>query len=111
MDMKVYDRNLAGAGSTASTHTQDVQKTGSGVSGGSLAGRAGGGDQVSLSGTLGKLSQALSAQGSQRAARTAALASAYRSGTYQPNVAGTVKGLISEALSASGGEAGWAEKS
>ena len=106
MDMKVYDRSLAGAGAAGSTRSEETQKAAGGRSAEThSAARSGAGDQVELSGTLGRLSQALSAQGTQRAAKVAALAASYRSGNYQPNSAGTAKGLVSEALSASGAPA------
>ena len=59
---------------------------------------------MELSGTLGRLSEALSTQGTERTAKVAALTTAYRSGNYQPNAAGASKGLVSEALSAAGGQ-------
>ncbi|HTX35618.1 MAG TPA: flagellar biosynthesis anti-sigma factor FlgM [Bryobacteraceae bacterium] len=102
--MKVYDRSLAGA-AAGSTRTEDTQKAGSSSSSGTpSSSRSTSSDQVQLSGTLGRLSQALSAQGSQRAAKVAALSAAYRSGNYQPDAAGTAKGLVSEALSGAGGQ-------
>jgi anti-sigma28 factor (negative regulator of flagellin synthesis) len=105
MDMKVYDRNLTGAAAAGSTRTQDTQKVESSPSGGAQSSsRSSAGDQVELSGTLGRLSEALSTQGTQRTAKVAALAAAYRSGNYQPNAAGASKGLVSEALSAAGGQ-------
>ena len=105
MDMKVYDRNLAGAAAAGSSRTEDTQKTANNQSGSThSSSRSAAGDQVELSGTLGRLSQALSAQGTQREAKVGALAAAYRSGNYQPNPAGTAKGLVSEALSSGGGQ-------
>jgi hypothetical protein len=103
--MKVYDRNLAGAASAGSAAATEVQKPGSSPSGGAhSSSRNSAGDQVALSGTLGRLSQALSAQGNQGAARVAALTSEYRSGNYHPDAAGTARGLVSEALSGGGGQ-------
>jgi anti-sigma28 factor (negative regulator of flagellin synthesis) len=105
MDMKVYDRNLTGAAAAGSTRTQDRQNAESSSSGGAQSsGLSGGGDQVELSGTLGRLSQALSAQGTQSASAVAELAAAYRSGNYQPNATGVSRGLVSEALSATAGQ-------
>lgn len=103
MEMKIYDRNLTGAAAAGSTRTQDTQKADSNPSTGvPSSSRSGGGDQVELSGTLGRLSQALAAQGTERASHVATLTAAYRSGSYQPDSMGASKGLISEALSASG---------
>jgi anti-sigma28 factor (negative regulator of flagellin synthesis) len=104
MDMKVYDRNLAGAAAAGSARPEEAQKAESSRSNAAQSSSRQAGDQVELSGTLGRLSQALSAQGTQRAAKVAALTAAYRSGTYQPNAAGTSKGLVAEALSAGGGQ-------
>jgi hypothetical protein len=103
--MKVYDRNLAGAASAGAAAAPDVQKAGTNPSGGAHSShRNAAGDQVALSGTLGRLSQALSAQGNQGAARVAALTSEYRSGNYHPNAAGAARGLVSEALAGGGGQ-------
>jgi hypothetical protein len=105
MDIKVYDRNLTGAAAGSSARTENTQKTESSPSSGSQSsGRSNAGDQVEFSGTLGRLSQALSNQGTQRAAKVAALAAAYKSGNYVPNAAGASKGLVSEGLSAGGGQ-------
>jgi anti-sigma28 factor (negative regulator of flagellin synthesis) len=100
MDIKVYDGNLAGAAASGSGRTADTQKVGgNAATGGLSSSSSAAGDQVQLSGTLGRVSQALSDQETQRAAKVAALSAAYRSGTYQPNPAGTARGLVSEALS------------
>ena len=104
MDMKVYDRSLAGAAAAGSTRTEETQKTGGTSSGPVQSSRGSSGDQVQLSGTLGRLSQALSEQGAQRAAKVAGLAAAYQSGNYQPNAVGTARGLVSESLSSAGGQ-------
>ena len=104
MEMRIYDRNLTGASSGCDS-TRQTQKPESGSAGGAeSSGRSTGADQVEFSGALGRLSQALSTQGSERAARVAALASAYRSGNYQPNALGASHGMIAEALSAAGGQ-------
>jgi hypothetical protein len=104
MDMKVYDLNFTGAAAAGPTRTQDGQRAESSSSGAQSSGRSGAGDQVELSGTLGRLSQALSAQGTQSASTVAALATAYRSGNYQPNATGASRALVSEALSAAAGQ-------
>jgi len=103
MDMRVNDRNLTGA-TAEFGRTQESQKTEcSASSGAQSTSRSAQGDQVELSGALGRLSQALNSQGTERAARVAALTAAYRSGSYQPNAMGASKGLVSEALSTGGG--------
>lgn len=104
MEIKVYDRNLTGA-SEGPSRPQDTQKTESSASSGAQSSsRTAASDQVELSGTLGRLSQALSTQGTERAAHVASLAAAYRSGAYQPDSLGTSRGLVAEALSAGGGQ-------
>ena len=105
MEIKVYDRNLTDA-STGTSRTQDTQKTENSASAGAQSSvRSSTSDQVQLSGTLGRLSQALSTQGAERTAKVASLAAAYRSGAYQPNAASAAaRGLVAEALSAGGGQ-------
>jgi len=103
MDMKVYDRNSAGVAGPAAGRTGEAPKTDRLQTGGAGASTQGGaGDRVEFSGTLGRLSEALSSQGSQRAAKVAALAQAYSTGNYRPNSAATSKAMVSEALSAAG---------
>ena len=103
MDMKIYNRSLTGAQAEAG-RTQETQKTESSASNGTNSpGRTAGSDQVELSGALGRLSQALSTQGSARTEKVASLASTYGAGGYQPNAQGASKGLVAEAMSAGGG--------
>jgi len=99
MDMKIYDRSLAGAAAAGCTQTEETQKAANSSSGSQSSSASATGDQVELSGTLGRLSQALSYQGDQRTARVASLTAAYQSGTYQASAAGAARGLVSEALS------------
>ena len=56
-------------------------------------------DRVEFSGTLSRLSRALTTFESTRASRVQALAVEYQSGRYKPDVAATSKGLVAEALS------------
>jgi hypothetical protein len=105
MDIKVNDHNLTGAAAGSSARAENTQKAGSSPSSEpQSSSRSTAGDHVEFSGTLGRLSQALSNQGTQRAASVAALGAAYQSGNYVPNAAGASKGLISEGLSAAGGQ-------
>jgi hypothetical protein len=53
---------------------------------------------VEFSNTLGRLSNALTADDSARSAKVNQLAAQYQAGNYQPNAAGAANGLISEAL-------------
>jgi len=100
--MKIYDLNLTGGASSAETaRAQEAQKLTQ--AGNSRAGGAGGSDdRVEFSSTLGSLSKALSAYGSDRASRVAALAAQYQSGTYRADAAATSRGIVSEALAAGG---------
>lgn len=99
--MRVDDRNLTSVPTAESGRTQETQRPGREDSlrpGSSVV--SGGGDQVELSSTLGSLSKAMSAYGSDRESKVAELAGQYSSGNYQPNSLATSRGLISEALAA-----------
>jgi anti-sigma28 factor (negative regulator of flagellin synthesis) len=99
--MRVDDRNLTNVPTTESGRTQETQRSSKQDAVQSTSGSEGGaGDQVELSSTLGSLSRAMSAYGSNRNDRIDEIATQYRDGTYQPNPVGTSQGLISEALAA-----------
>ena len=101
--MRVYDVNLTGTSAAESGRAKESQKAGlpgSGRAGGS--GAAGNGDRVEFSSTLGRLSQALTTDGSNRASRVQALAAQYQSGHYQPDSMATSRGMVSEALAVTG---------
>jgi hypothetical protein len=99
--MRVDDRNLTSVPAAESGRTQDTQRLGREDGLRSGPGSASGeGDQVELSSTLGSLSKAMSAYGSDRGSLVAALAAQYSSGSYQPNSLGTSQGMVSEALAA-----------
>jgi len=101
--MRVYDRNLTGASAAESGRAQETQRTDRNEgSGARSAAGAGAGDRVELSGTLARLSQAMSAHGSERAARVQSLTAQYRSGSYRPDSQATSRAMISEALTAGG---------
>jgi hypothetical protein len=99
--MRVDDRNLTSLPAVESGRTQETQRPGreDSVRTGSAVASAGG-DQVELSSTLGSLSQAMLAYGSDRGSLVSALAAQYGSGNYQPNSLGTSRGIVSEALAA-----------
>ncbi len=103
--MKIYDSNLGGAPATGAQRTQETQSADR--TGGARATPSGGdgGDRVEFSGTLGRLSRALSTSESDRAGRVQSLAAQYQSGTYRPDSAATGRAMIAEALGA-GVEAG-----
>ena len=101
--MRVYDLNLTSTSAAATGRAQETQRADQAASsraGGS--GTAASGDRVEFSSTLGRISQALAADGSDRASRVQALAAQYRSGQYQPDSMATSRGMISEALAATG---------
>jgi hypothetical protein len=101
--MRIYDVNLTGPSATESGRAQETQRSdraGGAKTGGAVAN--GNSDRVEFSSTLGRLSQALSADGSARASQVQSLAAQYESGNYRPNSAATSKGMVDDALSAGG---------
>jgi len=99
--MRVYDVNLTSTSVAGSGRAQDTQKAGqAGNSPAGGAGTAATGDHVEFSSTLGRISQALAADGSGRASQVQALAAQYQSGRYQPDSLAISRGMISEALAA-----------
>jgi anti-sigma28 factor (negative regulator of flagellin synthesis) len=101
--MRIYDQNLTGTtaaetGQAQKTHNPsragtDTSPARSGVDGSSN-------DRVEFSGTMSRLSRALSTFESTRANRVQALTTEYQSGKYKPDPAATSKGLVDEGLSA-----------
>jgi hypothetical protein len=101
--MRIYDVNLTGSSAVESGRAQETQRSDRGGSAKpGAAGAGGAGDRVEFSGALGRLSQAIAADGSARASRVQALAGQYESGSYRPDSLATSKGVVAEAL-ASGG--------
>lgn len=100
--MRVDDRNLTSIPAAESGRTQEAQRTSreDGARSVSSGENNGSGDQVELSSTLGSLSRAMSAYGSDRQNRVEELAGQYQAGSYEPDSVGTSRGLISEALAA-----------
>ena len=97
--MRVYDLNLTGAAAAEAGRAQESQRVEKGAGGrSSAAGATGSEDRVELSSTLGRLAQALSANGLERAARVQALAAQYQAGSYRVDAAATAKGMVAEAL-------------
>jgi anti-sigma28 factor (negative regulator of flagellin synthesis) len=97
--MKIYDLQLTGASATETGRAQESQRTErAGGTGGRASGTSAYGDRVELSSTLGRLSQAISADETDRASRVQALAAQYQAGKYQPDALGTARGLVAEAL-------------
>jgi hypothetical protein len=99
MTATINDRNPMGATPAESGRAHETQKPNrnQGVRTGTAAtGNIGG--RVEPSSTLGALSRAMSAFGSERANRVQALAAQYRSGGYCPDSAATAHGMVTEAL-------------
>ena len=97
--MRIDDRNTVGPAATETGRTPETSKTDRAAGGGSGAGDSGG-DRVEFSSSLGRLSQAISADSAQRASRVQTLAAVYQSGRYHADSQATSQGLISEALAA-----------
>jgi hypothetical protein len=97
--MRIYDVNLTGSSAAESGRAQETQRSDRG--GGARTGGAGANgssDRVEFSSTLGRLSQAMAADGSSRASQVQALAAQYQAGKYQPDSLATSKGMVAEAL-------------
>jgi hypothetical protein len=99
--MKIYDQNLTGTSAPEMGRAQESQKLSRAGSGSSTtrSGVDGSDDRVEFSGTLSRLSRALTTFESTRASRVQALAVEYQSGKYQPDAAATSRGLVAEAIS------------
>jgi len=97
--MKIYDNHIGGAGAGETQRIQDVQNTDLANAGGISPAGGPASDRVELSGTLGRLSQALTSFQSDRAARVESLAVEYQRGNYQADSPAISRGLVSEALS------------
>ena len=95
--MKIYDNNLAGAAAAETHRSQDTQQTDRSSAGKSSAG-GNANDSVELSGTLGRISRALSSYHTDRASRVHALAAEYQNGTYQTDSAATSRGMVEDAM-------------
>src|SRR6185436_2860150 len=80
--MRVYDRNLTGASAAETSRTQETHASDR-TAGTSPGGIKGDGDRVELSTTLGRVSRALTAEGSNRSAHVQALDVLYQRGQYR----------------------------
>ncbi|MCX6629907.1 MAG: flagellar biosynthesis anti-sigma factor FlgM [Candidatus Solibacter sp.] len=99
--MKINDRNITGTPAPETGRTQEshnLERAGAGKST-TRGGSDGFGDRVEFSGTLSRLSRALTTFESTRASRVQALAVEYQSGKYKPDAAATSRGLVAEAIS------------
>ncbi|HLK66983.1 MAG TPA: flagellar biosynthesis anti-sigma factor FlgM [Bryobacteraceae bacterium] len=97
--MRIYDVNLTGASAAESGRAQATQQTDRAASArGGGANAYGSSDRVEFSSTLGRLSQAMTADSSARTNRVQALAAQYQSGSYRPDSLSTSKGMVADAL-------------
>ena len=97
--MDVYNVNLTGASTTQSGRTQETQRSDSSSRSMSTT-WVSNGDRVELSGTLARISRAVSSFGADRSEKVAQLTRQYQSGNYQPDSVKTSQGMVAEALSA-----------
>ena len=95
MSIRIYNYGLAGTAASETSRAQELSRT-STTGGTSSGSTADGEDQVRIS----SLSEALSAQGSQRAARVQDLAAVYQSGRYQVNSMDVSHAIVNNALQA-----------
>jgi len=93
--MRIYDRNLTGTTAAESGRAQKVDHFETG-SPGRAAGS--GGDRVELSSSLGRLARVLDATQSDRAAKVAALAAQYQSGTYRSDASALSRRMVDDAI-------------
>jgi hypothetical protein len=100
--MKINDTNVGGASAAETHRKQDIQQTERASAGKTSAAGGHSPDRVELSGTLGRLSQALSSFQTDRANRVQSLTAQYQKGSYQPNSQATSHGVVGEALAAPG---------
>jgi len=97
--MKIYDNHIGGASAGETQRIQDIQNTDLADTVGTGAATARESDRVELSGTLGRLSKALTSFQSDRASRIELLAVEYQRGTYQTDSPAISRGLVTESLS------------
>ncbi len=95
--MKVYDVNLTGPSASESGRAQETQKADRGSNSQASTANSSS-DRVELSGTLARVSHAVSSYSTDRASKVQALAQQYQSGNYRPNSVRTSQGMIAEAL-------------
>jgi anti-sigma28 factor (negative regulator of flagellin synthesis) len=97
--MKVYDRDLTGAGATESSRSQETQRTDRGATTASSQTGNGSTDRVELTSGLASVSRALSSDGVDRASKIQQLTAQVQSGNYQPSSVAISQGMVAEALS------------
>src|SRR3954447_17093882 len=98
--MKIYDNNLGGTAAAETHRNQDIQQTDRSKAGQASAAGRNVDDRVELSGTLGRLSRALSGFQSDRASRVPSLTAQYQKGSYHTDSGAISRGMVGEALDA-----------
>ena len=94
--MRVNDQNLAGVNTAPTGGSHEAQRAGRTSSGNPASGSHG--DRVELSGAVGTISRALSADSGGRAARVRELAAQYQAQQYRPDAAATGRAMIADAF-------------
>src|SRR5581483_7376708 len=97
--MKIQDRTSLSPSATQAGRTPDTQKSNPDTAGKRPGAGTADGDRVEFSATLGRLSQAIAAQGTQRAGRVQALSTDYQAGRFHPNAQATGRAMVADALS------------
>ena len=98
--MRIYDTNLTGTSASETGRAQESQKLNRAGTGKTPAGAGldGATDRVEFSGTLSRLSRALTTFESRRASRIQTLAAEYQKGNYKPDSLATSRCIVSDAL-------------
>ena len=100
--MRIQDRTSLGPAAAETERTPETKKTGRESTGRTGSAGSADGDRIELSSTLGRLSQAIAANGVQRADRVQALTADYQNGRFHPDPVATSRAMITEALGAHG---------
>ena len=95
--MKVYDVNLTGPSASEAGRSQEAQKADRESNSRPATGNSSS-DRVELSGTMARISRAVSSYSADRASRVQALAQNYQSGNYRPDSVQTSQGMVADAL-------------
>jgi len=95
--MKVYDVNLTGPSASESGRAQETQKADREGNPRPATGTSSS-DRVELSGTMARISRAVSSYSADRTNKVQMLAGQYRSGNYRPDSVKTSQGVVAEGL-------------
>lgn len=100
--MRIQDRTSLSPSAPQAGRTPETQKSNADSAGQKPGAGTADTDRVEFSSTLGRLSQAIAAQGAQRAGRVQALSTDYQAGRFQPNAQATGRAIVADALSEQG---------